>query len=495
MSSIEIKDTGPIRFLRIPVDSPGVVCLAGGNGSGKSTALSAVQSLITGEGKPPVRRGSNGSEVVGLGARLTVSASNGRKGHYGEFTVANLEGEYSLIDFVSPGVKDEQVADSRRIKSLVKMFGVDADKSLFVTLFSSLQEFDSVVQADTSSVACPVEMAARIKRDVEAAARNCELLCQEKKAKHDGLMASLPASFEGDAGQFGSIEELEAQLSVFQEEAAQARMNKKVAEAAIQERERSKLLLESIELVNVADIAEAGHVAAESVSAGELEINRLGDLLEAEKIAQSARVQKLASLREGYETGRQQNDQSAALMMKMSEGLPTGPSDAEIVIMDARCQEVMSSISAKKLDDSMVANAEAAKRLLFESEELGLNGQRLRKIAQSVEQRLVSLVNESGCGMSVEDGRIVLDVGDGKEFLSDLSEGEKFRVGIKVLMAAMKSRFPGQIPLTVIPQEAYEVLQPSVRREIAEIARAEGIVVVTALPTDDEEIVVSSDVG
>lgn len=485
MSSITISNSGPIVQLEIPVDHAGLVVLKGANGSGKTTALNAVESLISGEGKPPVRRGAKEAEVLGFGARLVVSGSNGRKGHFGEFKFANIEGDYSISEFVNPGVKDEKTADAKRIKSLIKMFGVEADKGLFSPLFGSEEEFDSVVQSETASVQCPVEMAARVKRDVEAAARNCEAVALDKKSKSEGLIAGLPKEFVEDGV---SLEQLEAAAKSASENATEIRVKKREAEAAHKERMSAVSLLGSMEKVDLNGLVTSGAATAKRVGELKEEIAALSASLATAKELLAAEEASLALLRSRFGECEEQNKKIDEMQAKLKENLPEIPPDELVAALDVEVQECASRISAKKLHEQTKDNLEKAKRFLFEAEEQSLLAGHYRKIAAQVESQLVTIINKSGCGMSVEDGRIVLDVGDGKEFISELSEGERFRVAIKCKIAAAKSRFPDELPLVVIPQEAFEVLQPSVQKMVAEIAEAEGVVVVTALPSDDETI-------
>lgn len=52
MTTVEIKDIGPIENLSIPVpDGGGVVVFRGKNGVGKSHALAAIDALVTGKGR------------------------------------------------------------------------------------------------------------------------------------------------------------------------------------------------------------------------------------------------------------------------------------------------------------------------------------------------------------------------------------------------------------------------------------------------------------
>ncbi|RMF87703.1 MAG: hypothetical protein D6741_20230 [Planctomycetota bacterium] len=69
---IQIENVGPIERLAIPLPDAGVVVLRGRNGSGKSHALAAVDSLVGGRGKVPCRDGAKKGIVEGVGAKITI---------------------------------------------------------------------------------------------------------------------------------------------------------------------------------------------------------------------------------------------------------------------------------------------------------------------------------------------------------------------------------------------------------------------------------------
>jgi ABC-type branched-subunit amino acid transport system ATPase component len=118
---INIKNIGPIESVSIPVPAEGgVVVLHGRNGSGKSTALDAIQSAVTGKGKPPLKDKAAKGEVHAGGVTLTVAKSVRRAG---ELTVTALDGRLSIADLVEPGINDPLRADASRIKALVNLSG------------------------------------------------------------------------------------------------------------------------------------------------------------------------------------------------------------------------------------------------------------------------------------------------------------------------------------------------------------------------------------
>jgi ABC-type Na+ transport system ATPase subunit NatA len=72
--AIAIKNVGPIEQLAISVPpGGGVTVLRGRNGSGKTTALRAAESVLRGEGKLGVPAGTTGYVVEDYGRGITIA--------------------------------------------------------------------------------------------------------------------------------------------------------------------------------------------------------------------------------------------------------------------------------------------------------------------------------------------------------------------------------------------------------------------------------------
>ncbi len=102
MSTIELTNIGPIEHLVIPVPERGGLCvLRGRNGRGKTKALEAVESALTGRGKLDVRDGALRGEVEAFGVTLKIGRSTRRTG---ELEVQSLDGRLSPAELVDPGL-------------------------------------------------------------------------------------------------------------------------------------------------------------------------------------------------------------------------------------------------------------------------------------------------------------------------------------------------------------------------------------------------------
>ena len=167
MSTVEIKNVGPVEYLNLPIpEGGGIVVLHGRNGTGKTKSLEAIEKLTSGRGNVEVRDGELKGAVSGFGATLTIARSTTRRG---EIEVESLSGKFSIADLVQPPVKDPTAADAKRIKTLVSLADAKADPALFHDLVGGAEAFAALiplVEADDL-----VTLASKVKREFEGAAR------------------------------------------------------------------------------------------------------------------------------------------------------------------------------------------------------------------------------------------------------------------------------------------------------------------------------------
>lgn len=112
---------------------------------------------------------------------------------------------------------------------------------------------------------------------------------------------------------------------------------------------------------------------------------------------------------------------------------------------------------------------------------------RLRKSADKVDDVLSGLVQGIAGGIRVKNERLVIDTDRGETLFSELSEGERWKVAINVCVDVV-----GSTGLMVIPQDAWEGLDPINRNLIGSHARKCGVTIITAEATADEEIYATS---
>lgn len=483
--SISLEHAGPITHLDIPLpDEGGIVCLKASHGLGKSHALSAVQSYLSGEGKVAIQDQAEKAEVNGLGIRMVVKKTTGSRRH-GKLEVESLEGKFDLGDLLDPGTKDEKVADAKRIKALISISGIKAEESLFYPLFANHDEFKQVVQVVSTEAPDLIEMAARIKRDIEAAARQQELLFEEKKAEATGLNSSIP--HEIVEMELPDLASLEADLKTAQNEASEIRA---IRTTAVQLHEQHKTYSDELSKISLADLSEImlrGKNLA--VEFAELESKKIAmeKSLDDLKQTMSSVAAKRDAARSEYIKTKNESDRVEHLKESLAESLPAIPTDDQIQSADLNVQVICKHIEAVKQKDKLLETAGKVRRLITDSEQCQLMGQRYRKAALSVDQVLSNIISSSGGPLRVDNGRLVLNTDRGIEKFSDLSHGEKAKIGIDLQIGAI-----GPNGFMVLNQEVFEGLNDPTRKEIADYARQKKVTILTAECSEDPQIKVEA---
>lgn len=167
---IHVSNVGPVVEFELAMTSPGLWVLKGRQGSGKSTIIRAVDLIVNGatEQRLTKRDGAKRGEVAVAGATMRIMQ---KRSEEGELTVDSL-GDVSIADLHTPRFKTPETRDAHRIKTLVRLAGVKADVELFRALMPDW--FDQIVPEDSLRTDDLVEMAARVKRAIEAEALRVE---------------------------------------------------------------------------------------------------------------------------------------------------------------------------------------------------------------------------------------------------------------------------------------------------------------------------------
>ena len=488
MAEINIE-AGPIDRLSLKIDGPGVYLMKAENGAGKSIALSAVKTLITGEGKLPIGYGKEEAKITGLG--VTVSFGRTKRGvsKFGELEVQSLEGSYSLGNFVKPANKDPLVSDAKSIKELLKISGYKVGPEVFSGLFMSEKEFNEVVQIDSISDD-PVEMSSRIKRDIEEAARHYEAVFAKSKADGQVLFDSVPK--EMMETEVESVEDIEHSLDCARVNLSSLVTDRANGLSATRNREDVENKLSGFSSADEDKIISDGKRLSQFVEMMKQEVLDAERILEARRNKLSVASQQLEQKRIELIQAQNQNKAISELRKTLDSALPVIPSEEEIAAAGKEMESLVRRLDTSKQKESLMEKATKARELFFKAEEASLIAARYRESAAGVEKILADMVSGCGADMIVRNGRLVVNTKRGEEFFSDLSEGQRCRIGIKLLLGSMKRRFPDDIPVCVLEQEAWEPLQPSVKNEIREIAKQEGVAIIAAEASDDPEIIVEA---
>lgn len=477
---VHIKNVGPILSLAIRLQ-PGVTVLRGRNGSGKSSALMAVEKLATGRGKLEGRRGAPGGGLVeGFGAQVRVGKRQTRTGE-DELEVLALEADLDPASLVDPGIKDPEAADARRIRALLRLAKVQASLGDFAGLVGGPQTLARLVPDDPDT-GDPLEIAHQVKRALEAAARRAE-------EERDRLAGSVAGLRDENSGLPLTAPSDEVHLAAAHDAALERLMaaeqrRKAGAEAAAREVQARATLnglgpapdIERLKAA-LASAESADEQAALAVDAARVALTKAESVLaEARSVRRQAEAdltagEQMAATREAAQQAVSQAAGATFPSVEEVEALRAARDDARAAMLLGA--EVRAGLAREDRISDMeqmlaAASAEAASR---------------REQARRVDDVLSSFVTRAGMdGIRVEDGRLLVpDEQGGWKHFAELSHGEKWRVVMPACIAAL-----GAGGLLVIPQEGWEAEDPVNRDYIANAARAAGVCVLTAEASDGE---------
>lgn len=457
---ITLKNIGPIENVTIPIpEEGGVVVLRGRNGCGKSTALDAIQTAITGKGKPPLRDKAAKGEVAAGGVSLTVAKSVRRSG---ELVVTSLDSRLSVADLVDPGIVDPLRADASRIKALVNLSRAEIFPG-------DLHGFPDNLTGDLN-LADPVAAMAELKKRLDIGAREYEKLAKDAAAKASALLESA-----GEPGELPDEGALQAALSDAHRRADRLNDQTQQAAAAQSRAAAARAKLATIERFDTAELQRQLTQTSDELDAQRDTAQRLKEQYNAavERYKELAAARSL--LHAQFESAQQAAALRAQLESQIAESLIPAPPPEQIADARAALETAMQAMTA-------AAQARAAQQTRAKGSELSAEAQRLeeesnglRRKARQTEEILSEIIADLGCPLRCLDGRLVTDTARGPTYYSDLSEGERWKLALDIAVQAL-----GERGLLVVPQAAWEGLDPDNRALIAAHAKQAGVVIITA---------------
>jgi len=457
---ITLKNIGPIEHVTIPVPTDGgVVVLRGRNGSGKSTALDAIQTAITGKGKPPLRDKAAKGEIHAGGVSLTVAKSIRRSG---ELEVTSLDSRLSVADLVEPGIVDPVRADASRIKALVNLSRAEIFPG-------DLHSFPDNLTVDLN-LADPVAAMAELKKRLDIGAREYEKLAKDSAAKASALLESAgePEPVPDEAALQSALSEAQRRVDRLndlanQAAAAQTRAAAAQAKLATIERANPDILQRDVDQASLAAMAERDTA------------QRLKEQYNAAVERYKERAAEQSLLQAQFEAAQQADALRAQLETQIAESLIPDPTPEQRADAQATLDSAMQALTN-------AARARAAQHTRAKGRELADEAQRLeeesnllRRKARQTEEILSEIIADLGCPLRCLDGRLITDTGRGPTFYADLSEGERWKLALDIAVQAL-----GERGLLVVPQSAWEGLDPTNRALIAGHAQQAGVVIITA---------------
>lgn len=470
MSKVVLENVGPVKHFEfeVPADG-GVVVLRGRNGAGKSHILDAVQSLVSGDGSVPLRDGQAKGKVEGLGATIKFAKRTTRSG---ELEVESLTGDVDPAALVDPGIDNAERADAARIKALLTLAGVQATPANFRFADAEIE----LPEGETD----PVKLAGLAAREYQRLAREEEA----KTAKLQQVMQSLGSvqvEYDGETdtevleqklidakaglqaakqGQQDALRQQDAYLKAQAELEASANGIEERLAAARARRDTSMSLFQ-----------EMNHKVQEAKAA----------LVTAESHCKAAESEALQANRDCVAIEHEAS-RFESLRATIAQGCPKAITDGLLTAYEKAVEICRDDMQKAALVRQNEETAQEREQLATDIEHYTDRAAKLRKYASRCEQALSDMVGQSGTGLFVEGGRLRIASDRGPdELFSELSHGERWKAAIDVCVSSV-----GNKALIVIPQEAWEGIDPVNRERLAEFARERSVTILTAECGDGE---------
>lgn len=471
MQEIQIKNIGPIASVTIPVpEAGGVVVLTGRNGSGKSHALEAVSAATTGKGKPPLKDMAKSGTVSVPGVTMTVGRSIRRQG---ELQVETLEGRLSIADLVEPGFVDPERADAKRIKALVGLSKSDIGDG-------DLHGFPESLTKDLS-LDDPVAAMAELRKRLNIGANEYEKLSAKDEAAAAAILESLAGDLDSPIDPAAAQERVTAAIRAMDALQKQSELSEAAKARIAAARER----LAAIPVIDL-DAARADAAMFEDIVSQK---KALALKLKAEYEAALADYKTSVADRDTAiahaEDAQAQAKLRAELERQIQEAHVDPPSADALAAAAAELEAAKASQAKAAQQQVMAQQRERADALILTAQEYADEAKELREKARQTDEVLSEIVSEiPSCPLRVIDGRLVTNTKRGATFYADLSAGERWRIALDIAIQAV-----GTGGLLVIPQEAWEGLDPANRAAIDAQAKGAQVVVLTAECSADDGIV------
>jgi len=465
-AEIKIENVGPIESLRIPVpEEGGVVVLKARNGRGKSQAIDATRAALKGKGSLSVRDGELRGGVEAFGVKVTVGKVTRRAG---ELTALHLEDRLDIADLVDPGIKAVEAADAKRIKALIGVQGIKADPAMFYPLTGGEEDFNRIVPAAKARTSDLVEMAAAVKRALEAQAReetNAATHAESEAAGRKEAADGADMDAEDDATK------LQADLEAAINRDADLRARHSAGVRARDNANNARKLLDQSVAAHQGPTLE--QAIAEVKGAGTALDTAKQRLAEAKRqVDQCQRLYDAAFDRR--DTALQHENNIAMLQETINKAAGVEiPSDLDLTHAAAQVTGAREAVER----GALVRAAKEKMRIVADLEENAKahrdQAEQLRQAARATDEVLSDAVGEGP--LRVEAGRLITDTPRGKTYYGDLSTGERWTIALR--LAAVRVGTGGVI---TCQQEAWEGLDPQNRQLIADEAKRLSVTIITA---------------
>jgi DNA repair ATPase RecN len=471
--TIEVESLGPIQKQSIPLPRfGGIVVLRGRNGVGKSETLEAINKLAGRNADTPTPLdGHDRGSIEGLGIRLTVGRTTRRTG---ELEVYSLDSQLSVADVVDPGIKDPAAADEKRMKAILAILQAKVrpqDWMGWVDTFRQQSGFDlsELLKAEMERTSDVLVLASRVKAELSRMAGKEEEIRDEAKATTRAILADPDvANLDPEKPMLGLTTLAEALSRATSHADALTSRKADAGKAEEYQRELEELLARGLNAKRAAQAVEENAAALEKAQKALAALEKSLTTAQADLVRAKLTEKRIKELEGMITTATPPTDEELA--------------EAARVLGEAR--------AAVRQHENYAALAERRKRAdeeALRAVSRDARAKALRHASHHPEAILVELVKARLEGVTFSGGRLLVQhPRRGTIQFAELSTGERWRFAIQVAIAGVAEQ--GERALIVIPQDAWQDLDPPNRTKIAKLAKAANVVIITAECSDDREL-------
>ena len=356
---------------------------------------------------------------------------------------------------------------------------------MFYPLVGGQSAFETNVSPAAVETDDVTVMAARIKRELESKARDAEGK-SEHAERH--ALAAREAAGEVDPKLETDARKLQAEL----EAAIKAESGlKATAMAARETAQRAKLAADALEDAKFAHAGpelsateDALAVASEEEQAARNKLQSLFEQWTEQKAIVTAKVSARQSAEAAVKAAKDHEATLEGWRKSLSEAADVRQVPAEQLTWAAqRVDAARQAVERGAVAREALKQRAKAQEYLDAASSHRQSAEKLREAAKGTDEILSGLVSKAGSQLSVSAGRLVLPTLRGETYFGDLSDGERWRLALDIAIEAV-----GPKGALVIPQTAWEGLDPLNRRAIAEHVQGKGVIVFTAESSDAAEV-------
>jgi energy-coupling factor transporter ATP-binding protein EcfA2 len=463
---IQIQDVGAIELVDIPLRPGTIVKLVGDNGAGKSTAISAVTSAVTGKnaGLKP-RDGKMSGKVrmpgvtVSMGARMKRTPTGDVAKSY-----VIVEDGSGISKILKPGIKDVVAADKKRLEGVLSVIKatltVEQQREFLGKHYAGF-----AAARDTDGLGF-VETVQQMKLYLDKEA----LGHQTKIESLTGAITQV-GEIPDDVKLEESVESLATQVADLTISVRDAVKAREAADNAL------KLLADAKPLKPVADLEASIGESRKFIAAQEVKLKDIQESIAEAKLILTRNEALLES-----ETS------AASQRETMRKAIDTAPT-AEVI---AEQQQKLADVSELH-KVALLAGGDNERHAKQRQELAELKSKRefeeaTRASLKALAADLPSLLHkalESVPGWTVdEDLRLCVEHKRGRIPFSELSPGEGTA---KVCLLACQFADYGadEVPIVGLPQECFEGLDGTNRRLLLDKVQEHGLCLLTAECSDE----------